>query len=104
MSRRAVVFFTFWVTSPMIIAFAIVMRFDRWLKGTIFWYPAALFLGLPFLVIDVIYNAIIGTVIWLELPREWTYTQRLKKLKARGEQEAFRQCRVLSKFDPNHCD
>lgn len=103
MSREAIAFFTFWITSPMIIAFALVVRLDRWLSGTIFWYPAALLLGLPFLLIDVMYNATIGTVIWQELPREWTYTERLKKLKARGEAEAFRQCAVLNKFDPGHC-
>lgn len=103
MSAQAITFFTFLVTSPMLIAFALVMRLDRALKGTWLWYPAALVLGLPFLILDVIYNAVIGTLIWRELPREWTYTERLIKLKARGEEEAFRQCAILNRYDPGHC-
>jgi hypothetical protein len=87
----------------MLIAFAIVMRLDRWLEGTLLWYPAALFLGVPFYVLDVLYNWIIGSIIWREFPRELTYTDRLKRKKAEGEEEAFEQCRILSKFDPNHC-
>lgn len=103
MSRKAVTFFTFWVTSPMLIAFAIVMRLDKALQGKKLWYPAALFIGLPFYILDVLYNWIIGTIIWGELPKEWTYTSRLKRMKARGEEEAFRQCLILSKYDPDHC-
>lgn len=93
--------FSFWV--PMLIAFALVTKLDKNLKGKKLWFPVALVLGVPFIILDVLYNWIFGTIIWLELPREFLYTTRLKRKKAGGHEEAFRQCKILNKYDPGHC-
>lgn len=96
-----VVFFWAWI--PLLAAFALIMRLDRRFQGTWAWYAAFPLLGVPFLVLDVLYNWIVGTIFWRELPREWTYTQRLSRLKERGEPEAYRQCQILNRYDPGHC-
>lgn len=96
-------FFFFWIWVPLLVAFAILMRLDKSLKGKKLWYPVALFLGVPFLVLDVLYNWLFGTIIWWEFPKEFLYTDRLKRKKLEGYEDAFEQCRMLNKFDPDHC-
>jgi hypothetical protein len=84
--------------------------YDHWMGNdyldhsfTKFWFYIY---GVPFITIDILYNVIIGTLIWLELPRlktEKTYTKRLKRKKIEGHYLAWKLCYELSIWDPKHC-
>lgn len=45
--------------------------------------PAAKILGYPWLafglVLDILFNAIVGSLVFLELPREWLFTARVSR-------------------------
>ena len=75
----------------------------RWLA-----YAAAPF----FVVQDAVVNIFVVTPLFLELPKEWLVTSRLKrwkKLPSDGRRNRFRikfswkMCALLNKYDPNHC-
>ncbi len=98
---------------------------------TWFWYLAAMhlkhnkdklnwvvkFFGYPWflvaLIIDVLFNIIVATILFLELPRpqdkEWLFTARVSRhIKGTGwrQKEAIFWCKyLLDPFDPsgNHC-
>ena len=60
------------------------------------------------LFLDVLVNVVIGTVLGLELPREWLFTARLKRW--RYEEEGWRETvaiwlceKGLNPIDPLHC-
>jgi hypothetical protein len=60
------------------------------------------------LIMDVLFDKIIGTLYFREIPREWLFTDRCKRhMKGRGIQ-LFRAQRVcdylLNPFDEGHCD
>lgn len=64
--------------------------------------------GIPvaivFLPLDVIVNAVVGTVIFLELPREWLLTSRLDRHARNGHKFAQFICKyLLNPFDEGHC-
>jgi Na+-transporting NADH:ubiquinone oxidoreductase subunit NqrE len=42
--------------------------------------PFYIAFGIPFVVLDVIYNILCGSFIFWESPREWLFTTRLKRL------------------------
>lgn len=75
--------------------------------------PASKVLGYPwlifFMLVDVLFNIVIGTVIFLELPRELLFTSRVSRLNDRGGWRgglAKWFCReLLDPFDPSgrHC-
>lgn len=79
-----------------------VPKFFRW----------CLFLGLvPGLILDVIFNATYGTVHFRELPREWTFSRRVKRHYkgitysegvTRRETLAIWWADVLNTIDPGH--
>lgn len=99
--------FTFFaLTYPVLVGFAIGMKWHQRFHGSIWWWPGAIVIGIPVYLLDVVWvNWIVATVFWGELP-DWsrpTYTMRLSTLKKRGSEEAFRQCEVLNKHDPGHC-
>lgn len=56
-----------------------------------------LFIGV---ICDVIFNATWGTFIFREMPREWLFTQRLKRHKA--DKRAANWVRWLNLIDPGH--
>ena len=68
--------------------------------------PLYLFLGVYF-VADFVFNATAGTVIFREVPREWGFTQRVKRQQA-NESDPVRQkkaalwARRLNKINPRH--
>jgi len=59
------------------------------------------------LLLDVLFNFIIGTIYFLELPREWLFTsrcQRLLKSKGTKLRKANFMCNyLLDPFDKGHC-
>lgn len=76
-----------------------VPKFFRW----------CLFLGLiPGLILDVIFNVTYGTVHFRELPKEWTFSQRVDRLLdearegSRQHDRAVWWANVLNTIDPGH--
>lgn len=89
------------------IFFAIAMVIKHQVEGTVLYMPLFIVIGIPFLLVDVVYNALIGSFTFLELPKwnrgEWLYTARLQRHKALGSKTAFEHCRKLNRWDPGHC-
>jgi hypothetical protein len=58
-------------------------------------------------VLDVILNITLGTALYLDLPREWLFTARLQRLKAkggwRGDMARWMCDHLLNQFDVGHC-
>lgn len=58
---------------------------------------------------DILANLVIATALALELPRQWTLTERFKRWKALGPAAprraaiAARACKHINQFDPGHC-
>lgn len=71
----------------------------------IFAYPWAVL----FLFMDVAFNLVVGTIIFLEPPREWLFTARVSRLNDgddwRGKLATFLCTQLLDPFDPDgrHC-
>lgn len=59
--------------------------------------------GPPFLVLDILYNIIVGSFIWWELPKETLYTSRLERKKEEGHALAHHLCGYLNIYDEDHC-
>jgi hypothetical protein len=66
-----------------------------------------LIIGLPFMAANALFNATCGSFIFWELPREWFFTDRLKRHKAGTDPDRRRVaemlCREMNKADPGHC-
>jgi len=56
---------------------------------------------LLFLALDVLYNVVFGSILFLELPRELLFTDRL--IRHKPKIVAKRLCELLNAFDPGHC-
>ena len=75
-------------------------------------YAAYLWLAAG-LVLDVVYNVVVGTILFLDLPRELTLTARLRRYRAdasthidlRYRLATFICTRLLNPYDPggSHC-
>lgn len=77
-------------------------------KSRALYYAAYAFVAVA-LVLDVAYNAVVGTVLFAEPPRELTFTSRLKRHK-RGDYGTWRWrlahwfcAELLNPYDPGHC-
>lgn len=70
-------------------------------------WPIYYALGVPFLIFDILYNAICGTFIFLELPKESLFTSRVERHRQspyHGPREyATFVCKVLDVWHPGHC-
>lgn len=64
-------------------------------------------IGVPFMALNCLFNATCGSFIFWELPREWFFTDRLKRHKAGSDPDRVRiaevLCREMNKADPGHC-
>lgn len=64
-------------------------------------------IGVPFMVLNAAFNITCGTFIFWEWPREWFFTDRLKRHKAGDNVDRARiaqmLCREMNKADPGHC-
>lgn len=58
----------------------------------------------PFLVLDVVYNVVVGTWLYWELPKELLFTQRCIRHRDMGDEQARVLCAILNDIDPGHCD
>lgn len=71
-----------------------------------FWKINLAPIGLLGLVLDVAFNFIVGTVLYLETPREFTFTSRCKRHKVKGGRRgdmARWWCKQLEQIEPGHC-
>lgn len=63
--------------------------------------------GIFFMPSNAVFNVLIGSFIFWELPREWFFTDRLKRHKAGDNPDRARVaemlCREMNKADPGHC-
>ena len=57
--------------------------------------------GLPFLILDILYNVLIGSFIWWEFPKELLYTDRIKRWDDRSE-FAKVMGEYMNIWDPGH--
>lgn len=95
--------FEFWygifgpVTAAMQVWFTFYAVLDRFLPRKV-----VLILAIPFIVVDVIYNILIGTILFLDLPREMMLTTRLKRLDKKGVYGVRRFKKVLNWLDSGH--
>ena len=64
-------------------------------------------IGVPFMAMNALCNATCGSFMVWELPREWFFTDRLKRHKTGEDPERARVaevlCREMNKADPGHC-
>ena len=77
-------------------------------------WPAWFFLG-PGVIIgvlfDVLLNAVVGTILFMDIPREWVFTKRLARYRKqdenskRGKLACFFCEKILNVFSPDkkHC-
>jgi len=94
------------ITSVLYAYYAVIFTIHhKWKDDLGFVYWVLYFtLGFPFLVLDILYNWIIGTILFAEFPRQWLFTQRLARHKKKGSAYAQHMCKLLDYFDPGHCD
>jgi hypothetical protein len=83
-----------------------MVYYRRWKAGTAKWYHYVL--GIPlaviFIPLDVFLNMIVGSVIFIELPKEWIFTTRLDRHARSGSKFAKFVCKyILNPFDKDHC-
>jgi hypothetical protein len=89
------------ITVVMLIWFIVLAMLDR-AFGRVALFSVFLPLSLPFVVLDVIYNLIIGTWLFLDAPREWLFTDRLKRYQAQDMWLDDRFVLVLNAVDEGH--
>ena len=108
LSRLEKVSFITQLLLPVFVLGMKVKHLDKGLKRTLLFVVWIV----PFLLVDVLYNFLVGTYIFKELPqvrvdpKEVLLTYRLKRLKVFGtprEKEAvFVLADILNKYDPSH--
>ena len=86
------------ITAP--ITFFMLVQFAAlaWIDNRAHWLFRLL--AALFIVQDVIYNATVGTLLFWERPREWLFTDRLKRWGDDWRVDRFK--RVLNRLDPGH--
>lgn len=63
--------------------------------------PIWTFLVLGF-VVDILFNWLIGTFIFMEFPREFVFTDRVQRQYRKGNKRAAFWVDVLNKIEPGH--
>lgn len=92
------------------LAFPVLMTIWARVRGTILEIPVKVVLGLPYWVVDWIFNWTVMTVVfWPDKPAYWkeVTTKRLKRYKkvesGRRLKFAIFACNWLNRFDDGHC-
>ncbi|TQE99435.1 MAG: hypothetical protein FKY71_08675 [Spiribacter salinus] len=65
-------------------------------------YILYVLLGAPFVVLNFLFNTLVGSFIFLEWPRELQFTARIRRLWRAGDWRATRFAKVLNEGDPGH--
>lgn len=92
-----------WLIGPIALLMFWAYSIDVQAKG-----PLRVVIGVPFMLLNVMFNAFAGSLIFWELPREWFFTDRLKRHKrspknAETLRVATMICQEMNKADPGHC-
>jgi len=99
----SIILFIMWVVLADVRKFADKEKYPPYVVA-----PALLY-GFAFILVDIAYNLTIGSVIFMQLPKELTLTARLKRnLKYpvyawRYRLSYFTCKRLVSPWAPNHC-
>lgn len=98
-------YFEFWDKFPLIAAWTWIMLvqfiFYAWVKRKTNMKTAVALATIgTFVFQDILYNAIVGTILFREWPREWFFTTRLKRYANQPEAQRFKA--VLNELDPGH--
>ncbi len=96
----------------LLVSFAYIMKLEKKVKGTIWYWPAKITLALPFVLVDWIWNYVWLTPYFMDLPRSWNElaTGRFQRylreepIDSRKYKSAKWVCDILHKYDPGHCD
>lgn len=64
-------------------------------------YPAYTFL-VQFAILDILFNATWGTIIFREIPKELFFTSRVKRHYKKGSATANQWRDIINKIDPGH--
>lgn len=99
-------FAAFCVVSYFLLGFFAIYILAEKAKEWAFWLFIIpyLIIALPFVILDVAYNLVVGTILFLDWPREWLFTDRLKRYERAGYRAEWtdRFTRNLNALDPGH--
>lgn len=94
----------------LMFTFPVLMLIWARVKDTKLELPAKTLLGLPYWIVDWIFNFTVMTVIFCpDFPENWNEitTTRLKRYRRTGSGRRLRfadfACKWLNRFDPGHC-
>lgn len=94
------------ILGPLTSILQIQFMFLFWIKPTVEKYPIlwifAIWPALAFIIQDFLYQVVIATLIFWELPRDWLFTGRISRLSQAGDWRAERFKQVLNENDPGH--
>ena len=92
----------------LFVQFAVLMTIRHRIRNQYLFYA----MGAWFLPQDAVVNAVLMTMVGLELPREWTVTARLKRWKKLNDlsmlgrwrhKVAHYMCRQINRYHRGHC-
>jgi len=89
------------ITVLMLIWFIVLAMLDKAFGRLMLWTVFAP-LSIPFVVLDVLYNWIVGTWLFLDAPRELLFTDRLKRYQFHDMALDDRFVMVLNYFEEGH--
>lgn len=92
------------IAAPFTLIFLVYFVALFWAKKRIptpWVYPLYVF-STPFLVMDFIYQVIVGSFLFLDRPRHWLFTGRLSDMKKQGDDRVERFELVLNESGPGH--
>jgi hypothetical protein len=84
-------------TLLMLVQFIVLFTLKRYVPKPVFYV-----LGFPFLIQDIVYNVVIGSFIFMERPKEWIFTDRIKRHVQDPDCPSHRFALVLNRFDEGH--
>jgi hypothetical protein len=87
--------FPFW--GVMLIQYVALFWLAKRVPRPVLYIPAAIFI-----VENFFFQVVVGTLLFLERPRDLQFTGRIKRMTEAGDERAERFKRVLNESDPGH--
>lgn len=91
-----------WLIGPLALLMFWLYSFTVKRSGTL-----RIIFGVPFMLLNSLFNVTVGSFIFLESPKELFFTDRLKRHKKGTNPElkslAEDLCKEMNKADPGHC-
>jgi hypothetical protein len=92
--------FCFPFTFPMMISLLALSKIHKeFLPRWTAWFNPLFYI---FVILDVVYNIVVGSVLFWEWPKEWLFTTRVQRRVDQGDNHAIFIGHVLNRLDPNH--